>query len=208
MLRPVEETTKVHNPTPLQRKFRQAIRYYDHSIVLQTGMIPSTEVKILNNQYGDYVVIPVNPYIRRQLDIIEEFATLNMDIPTPLSKEWKARDDNDTPYRKIWDGKKLSLPLSHWCSYYKKEGDEVTPIRCEDLAEGTWNIGFAISGIYYGYHQNNKLASISMHAQSILYIPKQPDVHDIIDQILNESGTKRKSEKNASAKRRPKKENQ
>ena len=74
--------------------------YDDHSVVLQTGMLPSTDVKIMHNQYGDYILIPVSPYIRHQLDIIEEYVTLNMDIPTPLAQEWKARDDKDTPYRK------------------------------------------------------------------------------------------------------------
>ena len=207
LLRPVEETTQVHNPTPLQLKFRQGIRYFDHAIALETGMIPSTDVSVKRNQYGDYVIIPVAPYIRRQLDIIEEFVTLNMDIPTPLDEVWRARDDKDTPYKKIWEGERLSLPLSHWCSYYRKDGEQITPIRCEELAEGTWNIRFTISGLYYGHHKDNKLASIAMHTQSILYIPKQPDVNNIIDQILNESGGKHKSEKNVAGKRKSNKEN-
>ena len=203
----MEETTKVHNPTPLQRKFKQVLRYDDHGVVLQTGMLPSTDVKIMHNQYGDYILIPVSPYIRHQLDIIEEYVTLNMDIPTPLAQEWKARDDKDTPYRKIWDGNHICLPVSHWCTYYKKDGDHSIPIRCDELGEGTWDILFKVNGLYYGRHKDNKIASLSMHMESILYIPKPPNVDDIIDQILNSSGTKRKSEKNATSKRKSKKEN-
>ena len=170
-------------------------------------MLPSTDVKMMHNQYGDYILIPVSPFIRKQLDIIEEYVTLNMDIPTPLAQGWKPRDDKDTPYRKIWDGNQICLPISHWCTYYKKEGDQSTFIRCDELGEGTWDILFKVNGLYYGQHKDNKIVSLSMHMDSILYSPKQDNANDIIDQILVENGTKRKSEKNAATKRKSKKEN-
>ena len=207
-LNPTEEIIKVSNPNPVQRKFKQAIRYFGHRIQLMTGPLPSSEVQILKNHYGEFVIIPVNSYLRRQHDTIEEFAMLYMDIPPSLSEEWKARDDKDTPYKKIWDGDRLYLSVSNWCSYYKQDGSQINPIKREELGEGTWDVGFIVSGLYYGYHKDNKIASISMYAQSIQYIPKSLDSNTILEEILNEVGAKSKPEKNVTIKRKRKKETQ
>ena len=69
-----------------------------------------------------------------------------------------------------------------------------------------WDIIFKVNGLYYGQHKDNKIASLSIYTESILYIPKPPNVDDIID-FLNGGGTKRKSEKNATSKRKSRKEN-
>ena len=187
-LKSVEDKTKVPNPSPLQHSFKQPLRYCDRPLVFETGLLSSADVQLMKNPYGEFAVIPMSAFLREQLNIIEEFVTVHMDIPTILSIGWKARNDQDSIYKKLWEGDRLAIPLSHWCGYFKQVGNQTIPIQRTDLAEGLWNVTFSVSGLYYGYHKDNKLVSLSLHTKSILYKPNQTNVDVILEQILNECG--------------------
>ena len=201
-LSPTYEVTKVVNPIPEGRKFKQNLLYRHNPFLIKTESIPFEKFKIKDNCYGQYVVIPVSKWFRKQLDCIEEYVTLNISLPSPLSDKWKARDDKDTPYRKIWDGDELFVPLSKWCQILKCENDCLKQISQSDFDDGTYEICVSISGVFYGEHKENKLASITMFVQSIVYKPKEDNVDAIIDEILKGSG----EHPSKHAKRRRKKE--
>lgn len=185
-LKPAYEITKVLNPTPLQRKFKQDLKYRGTALVLRTGAIPSDMMKVGENQFGKFVAIPVSAWLRRQLDVIEEFITLNMIVPPVLGQGWMARDAKDTPYKKIWDGETMFISLSNWCTFMRQDADYLSEISPNELGDGDYDVAINASGVYYGLHKDNKLASLTMRVDSLLFKPKMDQFDDIIEKILDE----------------------
>ena len=206
-LRPIYETTKVLNASRIQRKFKQDLRYQGLPLTLQTASIPTEEIKMYQNDFGKYVSLPVDQWLRKQFNTIEEFVIANLSIPSVLSEEWKAVKDTDTPYKPVWDGSHVYIPLSNWCSFVQQDAkSESRIINISDIKEGVVNVNISVLGVYYACHKDNKLASLSMFVQSLIYIPKTSVIDDILDETFKEDTRDTKAVKNA--KRKRKKENQ
>ena len=179
---PPFETTKVVNPTDAQRCYKQDLRYDGRRLVLRTGPIDIASVVEPANAFGSCMKIPVSPWLRRQLDIVEEYVTSTISLPPTMV--WQARDDKDTPYKKIWDGQSLIIGVSNWCKYFQQE-DYLKEITRSDIGAGTVDICITMCGVYFGPHKENKLASITMRIQHVLYKPSLPDLDTIIDDIIS-----------------------
>ena len=185
------ETTKVLQPTVEDRKFNQDLRYDGKRLVLRTGFIASADIKISENQYGKRIMIPVSPWLRKQLDTIEEYVTLNMTVPTEIGQSWQPRDARDTAYRKVWDGDTLCISISNWCQFLRQDEDYMSEIQYDELGDGSYNVCITIPGVYFGRHGNNKVASLTMRVQQLLFKPEPDNVDAIIEAILErEAGVK------------------
>ena len=193
----IQDVTKVLKPN--NRCFKQPLKYNEKRLQLNTGPIPSSELKFSSNDYGKCVLLPVSQWLRQQLDTIEDFVIANIAIP-PSLLPWNARDENDTPYKKIWEGKTLYLALSNWSKFFRQDSGNLTEIQLGEMGDGTYQMWINIEGVYFGPHKDNKLASITMRIQQILYEPAVENVDAIIDEILAQEGHK-------NAKRSQKKKN-
>lgn len=181
-------TTKVLQPSPNDLKFNQNLTYDGKRLILRTDFIPSANVKFAETQYGKRLLIPVSPWLRKQLNTIEEFITLNMTVPVEISKNWLARHAQDSIYKKIWDGNTLCISVSNWCHFYRQDQDYLTEIQPNELGDGSYSLCIAIPGIYFGHHNDNKLASLTMRVQHLLYKPEEDNVDAIIHAILEQEG--------------------
>ena len=186
------ETTKVQNPSPSDCKFKQDIRYFGNRLGIRAGPIPTDTVKLGENAYGKYVSIPVSAWLRQQLTIIETFVLENLSLPPPLNGLWKAKFKGDSPYKKIWNGDRLVVSLSNWCSYFKQENDYLDEIEADELGDGTLDIAISIDGIYFGQLKDGKLATLTLRVQSILYKAKPTKMDNILNTILEVGGGKLK----------------
>lgn len=184
-LQDVQEITKVLQQG--NQRFKQPLTYDGKRLLLTTGAIPSSEIKLSANDYGKCALIPVSPWLRQQLDTIEDYVIGNIAIP-PCLLPWSARDQNDSPYKKIWEGKSLYLPLSNWAKFLRQDADHLTDIQPGELGDGTYEMCISIEGVYFGYHKDNKLASITMRIQQILFNPLVSNIDAIIDDILRDEG--------------------
>lgn len=198
ILQPTYEVTKVLHAPPNQRKFKQDLRYQGLPLTLQTSPIPTDQIKIEENSFGKYICIPVDSWLRKQLDTIEEFVIANLFIPGVLGDGWKAINSTDTPYKPLSRNSHIILPISKWCSCKQEEAN----INISDIREGVLKVNITVLGLYYGPHKDNKLASLSMFAQSLIYIPKLPEIDTIFDELLKEGDTKQKAVKNVRRKRK------
>ena len=183
----IQDVTKVLKPN--NRCFKQPLKYNEKRLQLNTGPIPSSELKFSSNDYGKCVLLPVSQWLRQQLDTIEDFVIANIAIP-PSLLPWNARDENDTPYKKIWEGKTLYLALSNWSKFFRQDSGNLTEIQLGELGDGTYQMWINIEGVYFGPHKDNKLASITMRIQQILYEPTVENVDAIIDEFLSQEGPK------------------
>ena len=185
-------TTKVLQPSPRDLKFNQNLTYEGKRLILRTDFIPSAKVKFSETQHGKRLLIPVSPWLRKQLATIEEFITSNMTVPVDIAHTWQARNEQDCVYKKIWEGDTLCISVSNWCHMYRQDEDYLTEIQPNELGDGSYSLCITIPGIYYGYHSDNKLASLTMRVQHLLYKPEVDNVDAIIDAILEqEAGAKR-----------------
>lgn len=207
-LRPIYETTKVLNASRNQRKFKQDLRYQGLPLTLQTASIPTEQIKIQQNDFGKYVSIPVDPWLRKHFNTIEEFVIANLSIPNELSDGWKAVKDTDTPYKPVWDGSHVYIPLSNWCSFVQQDSKSESRImNISDIRDGVVNVHISVLGVYYACHKDNKLASLSMFVQSLIYIPNMPNTDVILDEtFIKQDAIDAKAVKNV--KRKRKKESQ
>lgn len=178
------ETTKVLQPTANDRKFNQDLCYNGKRLVLRTGFIASADIKISETQYGKRILIPVSSWLRKQLNAIEEYITLNMTVPSEISQTWQPRDARDTAYKKVWDGDTLYISISNWCQFLRQENDYLSEIQYDELGDGSYNVCISIPGVYFGHHANNKVASLTMRVQQLLFKPEPDNVDAIIDAIL------------------------
>lgn len=179
--------TAVDPSTQLDRKFKQGLRYDGKRLVLKTGPV-LRKLNVSKNQYGKYVMISLSPWLRQQLNTIEEFVIQNISIPSPLSKNWKAQDANDTPYKRVWDGHCLCVPLSNWCSYFRQDENFLSEIEENQLGHGIYEINIEVIGVYFGSHKGNKLASLSIQVQSMLFKPKDGKGERTIERDYYEEG--------------------
>ena len=188
------EVTKVMSPT--DRRFKQILKYDGRRLLLNTGPIPSSNIKFCSNDYGKCVLIPISPWLRQQLNTIEDYITTHIQIPSCFS--WQPRDDNDSPYKKIWNGESVYIAMSNWCKYFRQDTDYLTEIQPSELGDGHYEACITIEGVYLGPHKDNKLASITMRVQQLLFKPAVDDIDTIIEDLLRDDGPK-------NAKRRRKK---
>ena len=178
------ETTKVLQPSANDRKFNQDLRYEGKRLVLRTGFIASADIKISENEYGKQIMIPVSPWLRKQLDTIEAYITLNMTVPSEIAQTWQPRDAHDIAYKKVWDGDTLYISISNWCQFYRQDDGYLSEVQYGELGDGSYSVCITIPGVYFGHHGNNKVASLTMRVQQLLFKPEPDNVDSIIDAIL------------------------
>ena len=180
--------TKVLEPSLRDLKFNQNLTYNGKHLVLRTDFIPSADVKFSETQRGKRLLIPVSPWLRKQLDIIEEYVTSHMTIPVEIAHPWQPRHAQDSIYKKIWSGDTLCISVSNWCRFYRQDPDYLSEIRPNELGDGSYSLCIAIPGVYYGYHNDNKLASLTLRVQDFLYKPEADNIDAIIHDILVQEG--------------------
>ena len=206
-LHPIEDITKVQNPNVEDYRFKQPLTYNDHKLMLSTEAFRTKKLILSQFDSGTSILVPIKPWLRKQLDIIEEFVTLHVDLPTPFKESWKARSDKDTPYKKLWDGDNMYIPMSHWCKQYHYAPDTALQYTMIDQAvgEGTYTITFEVPNVYFAQHSDNKLISLTLRVIQIVFQPAVPNINQIIEAALSAEGVEEKQQEPSKRRRRSKK---
>ena len=201
-LGPQVESTKVLNPTNDYRSYTQQILYDGRPLVIRTEPISSAMIKLDENKYGKFAIIPVSQWLRQQFNTIEQFLLTNVRIPDTLGERWRGRNEDDSPYKKIWTGNTIYFPVSNWCKYYKQETDYLSEIVPTDIGEGTLELCIKVANVFLAQLKDNKLAAVTMRIEDMLYKPSLPDIQIILDDILKTEGEQQNAKR-----RRKKKDN-
>ena len=205
-LHPVQDTSKVQNPKLTELRFKQPLLYNGGKLVLSTQPFHTKELIVRPYNMDKSILVPVNRWLRKQLDIIEEFVTLSVDLPAPFKESWKASTEKDTPYKKIWDGPNMFIPVSRWCKYYQYSPDSALSYRAIDNAvgEGMYTITFEVPELYIGHHANNKLISVTLRIVEVIIQPILSNIDKVIEAVLSTEGCD-EQEESGKRKRRNKK---
>ena len=133
--------------------------------------------------------IPVNDWLRKQFDIIEDFAQTSVNLSVLASSSSK----KVFTYKPLWEGNEMFVSASPRCRYLKFNSStgELETVDVSSMSEkGKCTVTLEVSHIYIGPHKNGEDYSLSLDiVQMIIYPIEEPQV------ILRKPPTKRRRRK-------------
>ena len=145
---------------------RQFIRYQNGRLQLLTPQFHSLGLKIKENENGYSVLIPIDPWLRAQLNIAEEFVQKNV-----------ASDSSGVKpvYKPLWDGPMMYVRVASWCQIYRRLFGTPQYERIDDMktiGRGLYSITIELPYIYIGPHKNGEHYSTTMRIVQVTHEPE------------------------------------
>ena len=150
--------------------YRQYVRYCNTRLQLLTPSFQCEGLKLKGEESDYAVLLPVTPWLREQLDIIEKFVQENANVPDmPL--------DSKCVYKPLWRGNMMYVRVSNWCNVLLQNPttnsyesvDIKTPFK-----SGSYTVTIDVSHVYIGPHKNGEHYSLNIRASQIVYLPTTP----------------------------------
>ena len=115
-------------------------------------------------------LIPIDAWIRQQLNVAEKFATQNV---ANLSVD----PTQNMIYKRLWDGDMMFIRVASWCQIFRKntESGQYEAVDLKALGRGTYNITIEVPYIFIGPHKNGEDFSLTLR---IIQIAFDPEVHE------------------------------
>ena len=115
-------------------------------------------------------LIPIDAWIRQQLNVAEKFATQNV-------ANHSADPTQNMIYKRLWDGDMMFIRVASWCQIFRKntESGQYEAVDLKALGRGTYNITIEVPYIFIGPHKNGEDFSLTLR---IIQIAFDPEVED------------------------------
>ena len=160
---------EVANITP---HYRQYFKYQNGKLQLLTPNFQCETLTVKERKPSDFsVLLPVGPWLRDQLNVIETFTRENVDterLSTVLGS-------NSLVYKPLWTGNTMFVRVSMWCQVFRQDLEtgryDSVDIKTP-LGKGTYNMTLSMPYVYIGPHKNGEDFSISTHVDQIVFIPE------------------------------------
>ena len=171
------------------RRFRQPIIYGDNKLALT--LVPM-KLSSLTIRSGDFeaksLQIPVDGWLRNQLDTLDEFARNNIEMPecykSPKDIYLKTKSESESPYKAFFPGSILFVTISNWCKLRISDKEYNLLRSLSEIGEGMYTITIDVPYIYFGPHSWGHKCSITSHVSKITYEPSLPDIDAILNSIV------------------------
>lgn len=179
---------EVANSTP---HYRQYIKYENGKLQLLTPNFQSDSLKLKESGSDFSVLVPVVPWLRNQLNMVETFAEQNVSFAS------HALPTNGVHiYKPLWGGDKMYVQMSRWCHIFRKNletGQYDTVDVKTPLGRGTYNITIEVPYVYIGPHKNGENYSLSTRIVQIVFEPDAPPPPSFSFKPLEKRGRPRKN---------------
>jgi hypothetical protein len=130
------------------------------------------------------VLIPVNEWLRRQLNTIEQYIQQHVTVKDISSSK-------DLLYRPIWGGENMYLRVARWCNVLRQNpatgNFDSIPIDAP-LGPGSYNVTVEVPYVYIGPHKNGEDFSLSISVVQIVYKPTTEPIKSFTFKQLESSG--------------------
>ena len=169
---PMETKPKVRKADNLPR-YHQDITYGGSPVVIKT---PPVELnKIILSKIGncESVLVPIAPWVREQLNIIEAFVRDHVMIPNELLSNWPYQ--GESLYKPMHDGRNMFMPVGLKCVYTTDLGCNTTSFptyRRPQFGAGRYIFTFEVPHVYIGPHKDGFLYSVNFRVKCIQYDPR------------------------------------
>lgn len=128
------------------------------------------DVRSYNNGETKSVVIPIVPWLRLQLDKIEDFVQKSVNIPESVSSQ-----ASSLLYKPVWPHDRMCISISKWLNLYVMNSVtgvyESASLKETKFGPGNYSITIEVPYIYIGSHKQGELYSLTIRAVQILYQP-------------------------------------
>lgn len=178
---------EVNNRPPC---YRQSISYQDANLQLMVSNVAMEELP--RNDFGKSVSfrLPITDWLRKQLDIVEEFVTDNVDLASlPESSSNKT-----FVYKPLWRGPQMYVSVSPRCDFqcYDSATGVLQSSSLSNMrGKGTYTFTLSVPFIYIGPHKKGEDYSLSLEIVQIIFYP-------FVDPtVIPKKPVKRRRQKNA-----------
>ena len=189
-------TSPVLNEVSNQRPHhRQYLNYNNSRLQLLLTNIHSDTVKFVNNQYGKAVKLPVDPWLRQQLDTVEHFVRQNVNLscmdPPPKILS----------YKPIWRGNEIYVKQAPWCNVLQEVAANSFEILdlATNFGPGHFQLSLELPYVFIGQHKNGENCSLSMSLVQAIFHREPTSSAPITVPAAEKKGRIRKEKKNATS---------
>ena len=113
------------------------------------------------------VLIPVNEWLRKQLNTLEQYIQQHVAVKDISSSK-------ELLYRPLWGGENMYLRVAKWCNVLRQNtatgSYDSIPINTP-LGPGSYNVTIEVPYVYIGPHKNGEDFSLSISVVQIVYKP-------------------------------------
>ena len=176
---------EVANKTP---HFRQFVRYNNAKFLIVTPPFEADQLtlRMNDNETDIAALVPIDPWLRKQLNLLEKFVQQNVTIPSPQA----CMPISSLLYKPLWPHSQMCISLSRWCNVFQMNVAtgcyEAVDIHQVKFGHGKYSVTIEVPYIYIGPHKNGETFSLTMRVVQIVYEPaiesvmtipfKSPDV--------------------------------
>ena len=152
--------------------YRQFIRYKGGKLMLLTPNFEATEIVSRHDVEKDSLslMIPIAPWLRLQLDRIEDFVQKNVNIPSSCRVE-----NSVLMYKPLWAQDNMFISVSRWCKLYVLNREtgayDIVDIKDTKLGPGTFAVSIEAPYVYIGPHKQGETYSLTLRIVQIVYQP-------------------------------------
>ena len=150
--------------------YRQHISYQGGKLQLMVSDVTAEDLP--RRDFGNSVSfrLPITAWLRKQLDIIEEFVRDNIDLASlPASSSTKT-----FVYKPLWRGHQMFVNVSPRCSfqYYNSSTAELQSADLSSMhGKGRYSFTISVPYIYIGPHKKGEDYSLSLEIMQMIFYP-------------------------------------
>ena len=168
--------------------YRQYISYQDSKLQLLICDVPSEQVSRKDFAKTFSFCLPIQPWLRKQFNIIEGFVQQSVDLSSLPSSSQK-----DFVYKPLWKGDWMYITVFPMCTFLRcnsKTGEMETVNRSSVIGNGKYSITVQVSYIFIGPHKKGEDYSLSLDIVQVVF---KPDATQ--DKLLKGQNKRRRSNK-------------
>ncbi len=163
------QRTELNNPSA-PPAYRQNIKYDNRRKVISTNFYQMQSLVLKNHTgYGYSINVPVEPWMRLQLNAMEQFVRENAKIPEELLSTY-GTPSSASALKPFWPASTMYISLSKFCKLainFEECGflmDNVSRLK-----EGMYQMDIEFPYVYFGKHKENFLCSIQAQVSKVNY---------------------------------------
>ena len=140
------------------QRYYQPIRYHGQTLRLQTPAVFMSSLIYDTYTSGQAVLVKTSPWLRQQLDILDDFVRETVVIPEALKPETRQ------PYKPIQQGKSIYLILDEACTMTTESG--------VPTGKGFYSFAIEFTHVYFGFHYHGYQCSVNYCIKHIHFKPE------------------------------------
>ena len=153
--------------------YRQYLRYQGGKLMLLTPAFEASQLTLRKTNSDVAVMVPIEPWVRQQLDQIERYVQQNVTIPSEYSLQLAA-----VGYKPLWQQPLMCISASRWCNVFQLNhvtgSYDSVDIKEATFGPGRYTVTIELPYLYLGKHRNGETFSITTRIVQIVHDPKPP----------------------------------